>query len=128
MIGLAITIALLAVARAGAAADHRLRGSGEVERSICGNGNPRGAMLCRSHLENKPCEHYRVREYGKRPDGGDWIAAWMPRVHKPNANSQDNCADNPNPNLWEGEPVSFDRRVQTIEDAEQKQRHEAEQI
>jgi hypothetical protein len=30
--------------------------------------------------------------------------------------------------LWEGELVRFNGRVQTIEDAEQKQRHEAEKI
>ena len=32
---------------------------------------------------------------------------------------------NPYPNLREGQPASFNFRVQTIEDAEQKQRHEA---
>jgi hypothetical protein len=79
-------------------------------------------------LENKPCEHDRVGEYGQRPDRRDWIADRMARVHKPNPDSQDNGADNPNPNLWEGQPARFDRRVQTIEDAKQKQRDEAEQI
>jgi hypothetical protein len=52
----------------------------------------------------------------------------MAGVHEPDANRQDYCADNPNPNLRERQPASFDCRVQTIEDAEQKQRHEAEQI
>jgi hypothetical protein len=79
-------------------------------------------------VNGRACEHYRICEYGNGPDRRDWIADRMARVHEPNADGQDNCADNPNPNLRERQPVSFDRRVQTIEDAEQKQRHEAEQI
>ena len=52
----------------------------------------------------------------------------MAGVHQPDANNRNDCADNPNPNLREGQPVSFNHRIQTIEDAEQKQRHEPEQI
>jgi hypothetical protein len=52
----------------------------------------------------------------------------MTRLNQPNANGHDDGADNPNPNLRNGQPVSFSCRIQTIEDAKKKQRHEAKQI
>jgi hypothetical protein len=85
-------------------------------------------ILSGSHLENKPCKQYRVCEYGERSDCGDRIAGRMARVNEPNANGHDDCADNPNQDLRNGQTVRFNRRVQTIEDAKEKQRHEAEQI
>ena len=52
----------------------------------------------------------------------------MARVNEPNANRHDDCADNPNQDLRNGQTVRLNRRVQTIEDAKKEQRNEADQI
>src|ERR1700678_2060599 len=96
--------------------------------SIETNGDTRGTILGGERLENKPCKQYRVSENGERPDCGDRVAGRMARVNQPNANGRDDRADDPNQNLWNCQPVSFNRRVQTIEDAKKEKRDEAEQI
>ena len=85
-------------------------------------------ILSGSHLENEPCEQYRVREYAERPYRGDRVASWMARMNQPNADGHDDCAGNPNPDLRNSQTVGFNRRVQTIEDAEKEKRNETEQI
>jgi hypothetical protein len=79
-------------------------------------------------LKEEPCEQYGISKHHERADCGKRIADFMASVHKRHADGRHEGAEDPNPDLWDGQPVRFDLGVQTIKDSEQEQCDKAEKV